>query len=296
MSIFDKLLQKWKHTDPEIRAKAVSKLNDQELLTAIAEGDTNEEVRLAAVKRLTDQKTLNRFARGSSPLNIHAVEGLTDREMLIDLAVQAESPRVRELAVEKIDDKAVLQRIAACDVDAWVRFQAKKKCAGSDRIMHDVIKRSLANLEVAERKAADVAEFFGSLDDVCEALIKDRRFRINAGMSEGAVTRASQLGEESSATSATAGADLTSTRSVSCATFLASRRNVTGEPEADKTPSVIYEINVWRGEQNTFKGEVKEKRLELTNDLPAWNRSSHESGVAGSATRDNATSNSRRTS
>src|SRR5688572_9694903 len=168
MSFLDHLRPKWKHPDPVIRERAVRELTDSDLLETIADNDTNEAVRLAAVQALTDQDVLARLARGQTTLAVPAMKRLTDHALIVRVALSADLRAVREMAIDQIDDGLTLHRIATSDTDAGVRLKARLKRLGPDQT-RDFIRSELSKLQLAQRKAADAAGFFGTLDDVCSA-------------------------------------------------------------------------------------------------------------------------------
>jgi len=178
MSLLNAFRAKWKHPDPAVRENAVATLADQALLANLAENDDSENVRAAALKRLTDQSLLAQIAKGTGPLNARAAEALTDARALAGVARSAKSAEVRRLTVGRIEDRAALQLIATQDIDPGVRQLARTKTVVHNSL-YDFLKSELSKLEIAERKAERVASLCGNLDDVCGALMKDGRFRIN---------------------------------------------------------------------------------------------------------------------
>lgn len=256
MSLFDRLRPKWKSADPIVRAEAVRHLSDDTLLEKIALEDVDERVRLAAIETLSDQHTLARFARADSPLALPALRRLSDRALLFDVAVSSESRAVREQAIDQIDDAVVLHRIATSDTDAQLRAKARNKRRGPDEA-RDFIRSELSKLKLAQRKAEQMAEFCGSLNDVCKALVGDGRFAINGGL----------IAEEPESGGPSTG------ENEACAQFLALKR------EADRgdgpASNVFYQIKVWRTDRDTFECTAEEKRLAVVQDVVVWSRVSN---------------------
>jgi hypothetical protein len=274
MSFFDRLRPKWKHSDPEIRKDAVSQLTDQALLTNILVSDKDDNVRVAAVRGITDQSFLAEIAKGGPPLNLPALERLSEAKWFIDVARNAEAPNVRAIAIDKIDDANALQRISACDSDPSIRLKAKLKHTGPDR-MRDFIRKALSNLHVTEPDSGSTVDFSGNLTDVCGALLSDRRFRIN-----GAVADSTEDFEDfAPAGSATARprcqpGDAAWSPS-QCVELLAGTSGLDTDPARDSTLTVFYQIKIWRSGQDSFRGRLEQRRLEITANAAAWSRSSN---------------------
>lgn len=131
MGIADLLRPKWKHSDPDVRLKAVQEMNalaQADLLREIAEADATFHVRTAAVEKIVDDALLNRlFGTATDPefRNVvrtrldaiyservqtatdtaEALEWLTrirDEERLFQIACDTANPDLRMAAVEKI--------------------------------------------------------------------------------------------------------------------------------------------------------------------------------------------------
>jgi hypothetical protein len=266
MSFFDRLRPKWKNADPLVREAAVRELNNESLLEKIAMEDPAERVRIAAVETIEDQYTLAQFARADTALAPIAMKRLTERAVLCDVAISSESRAVREMAIDRIDDPVVLHRIATSDTDARLRAKARIKRLGPDET-RDYIRSELSKLKLAQRKAEQMAEFCGSLNDVCSALIGDGRFAINGGLAA----------EES-----TAEKDESAEREA-CAQFLAFKREAAEKQDA-ATSNIFYEIKVWRTDRDTFECTAEEKRLAIVQDAVVWSRVSN--GATGSAVSD----------
>lgn len=276
MSLFDRLRPKWKHPAPAVREAGVRELANQAVLESIADNDPSEAVRLAAVQTLADQVILARFARSSSPFALAAMERLTDPRQVEAVALGAESRAVRELAVDRINDGEMLHRISNCDTAAWVRLKARMKSLGRDQT-RAVIKGMLSNLQLAQQQAAAAAEFSGSLEDVCGALMRDRRFRVNGGGIEDPSPMPASLPERASVAAGAASAAISAaTTADSCAQFVAFKRGDTGDSEDTAKSKAFYQIKIWRTAQDAYAGSLEEKRLELTPDALAWSRASNE--------------------
>ena len=174
---------RWQHADPRVRAKAVADVSSQQTLSELALSDSDPEVRRAAFQRITDPALLAEISLGKSEFNSEALAKLSDMPSITAAATRAESAAVRCDAVCRLDDVSLIQRISAQDEDPVVRQFAKMKLSGPETLS-GFLKSALAGLQIAERKAADIAHSFGDLDGVFNALGRDRRFRVNGVLSE----------------------------------------------------------------------------------------------------------------
>lgn len=271
MSFFDRFRSKWKSSDPAVREAAVATLEDQDVLATLAESDPVASVQAAAIRALKDQEALARLAHRDSPLASLAMQQLTDPDLVKAVALTSESREARDLAIDRIDDGVTLHRIATSDTDSTLRLKARLKRLGPDQT-RDYIRSELSKLELAQRKSDETAEFCGTLDDVCHALIGDVRFRINGGVDPEipglATVRA--LDEKIAGGETSAGPR---------AQFLAFKNEPAGTPAEGGTSNVFFEINVWRTDQNTFVARAEEKRLKITTDAAEWSRISNGSHV-----------------
>lgn len=281
MSLLDRLRPKWKHPDPEVREAGARELTDQSKLELLADNDPSPAVRLAAVQTMTDQDTLARIARGSAPLALAAMERLTDPRQIAAVAFAAECRAVRELAVEHIKDDVMLHRISVCDTEAWVRLKARMKTLEPDRT-RDVIKRMLSQLQLAHQQREAAAEFRGTLNDVCSALLRDRRFRVNGGVEHADPGDASAPEVDRAASETSRVHPVPDGGPDSCAQFLAFKRGDSGESEDTSKSKAYFQIKVWRTAPDEFAGSLEEKQLNVTTDVLAWSRASSE-GVTQSA-------------
>lgn len=278
MSFFDRFRSKWKSADPEVRRAAVAGLKDQDALELLAETDPEESVRRAAIERLTDQEALARIAMKDTPWAVAAMERLSEPALVRSVALTAERRDVRELAIERIDDGMTLHRISTSDTDAGLRLKARLKRLGPDQT-RDYLRHELSKLQLAQQKSAETAEFCGTLDDVCSALIADRRFRINGGVEPeiAGLATVREIGQPDAPAAAPR------------AQFLAFKNDSSGVPVDSSTSTVFFEINVWRTAQNTYVARAEEKRLTITADAVGWSRISNGSNLQSSTEKRSAT-------
>ena len=246
MSLFDQLRPKWRHSDPAVRLEAVGRLDDQSALESIAEHDPDDKVRVAAIQALTNQSVIAR------------------------LAVSAESALVRECAVGRTEDRALLLRMASSDPNAVVRAHARARCAGATSAgCH--LREILSKLQVAERSAERVAEFCGTLDEVCSSLSHDPRFFINGDVtSDEEDSGAARLRDTTQAPWVTPVLH----SNLMVARFVAQPRQPTGNGSSDFGPTRFFHVKVWCTADNRFDLQAEEKQFCAINDASAWSRAS----------------------
>ena len=246
MILFDRLRPKWKHSDPAIRLEAVRRLDDQNALESIVEHDPDADVRIAAIRALTNQT------------------------VIVRVALSDESATARELAVARIEDQALLLKIASSDPSATVRAHARAKCEDTNSAV-SCLRETLAKLQVAERKSEHVAEFCGTLDEVCQVLSKDPRFFINGNLAHDEEDAgAARLRDTTQV--AWAAAALHSNRAI--ARFVAHTRQPKGDTPAVSGLTRFFQIKVWRTAENQFDVFAEEKQFFATHDAVAWSRAS----------------------
>ncbi len=135
MAFKDLFNPKYKHSDPEVRRKALGKLEDQNILAEISKNDEDLAVRMVANKRLGKENSQDAHADvAKNDMNYEvrkrAVEKLNDQELLADIAKNDENEWVREKAIEKLDlDKwqELLTDVSKNDESVYVRQIAIKK-------------------------------------------------------------------------------------------------------------------------------------------------------------------------
>jgi formylglycine-generating enzyme required for sulfatase activity len=104
----------WKHPDPKMRVRTVSRMTSKVVLMDVYEHDEDATVRATVVSRLKDQALLTGIAKNdkSASVRLSAVERIADQAVLADLAKNDESASVRLSAVERITDQALLADLA----------------------------------------------------------------------------------------------------------------------------------------------------------------------------------------
>jgi hypothetical protein len=246
MSFFDRLRPKWKHADPAIRLEAVRRLEDQRALESIVEHDPAAEVRIAAIRALTSQTVIARVA-------------LSD-----------DSATAREVAVARIEDPALLLRIASSDQSATVRALARTKCADTNSA-GSFLRETLTKLQVGESNPAHVADFCGTLDEVCQALSVDPRFHLNGNLNLDEEEAGAVQLRDTTRVAWTTGVRHSNR---TAARFVAQTRQQAGDTSAVAGLTRFFHIKVWRTAENRFDVRAEEKQFFSTHDAVAWSRAS----------------------
>lgn len=156
MSLLDLFRPQWKHSNPDQRLQAVSKLGteNQDLFAQIARNDENTQVRQAAAKRIHQSHILKTFTQDADleirqfalsklqeellkSVRTHegalseeirqAVQGLRPGSATDDLLRNARSAEVRTLLVQKSGKPGVLVQVALRDADEAVALLALSK-------------------------------------------------------------------------------------------------------------------------------------------------------------------------
>lgn len=88
MSLLNRLRPKWQNSDPDVRADAVRQLgkDDVELLTAVAQGDTDPRVRRIAVKKLDSPRLLLEIADTDEDEALARFARRRAHQLLVDIA------------------------------------------------------------------------------------------------------------------------------------------------------------------------------------------------------------------
>lgn len=263
MSVFGFLRPKYKHPNPDVRAAAVAKLEEQPVLAEIASTDGNAAVRAAALQRLTDQELRAQIARSHSASNVAALEGITDPQWMAAVAQHAESAPVRVLATSRLEDVRILQKIASHDPDPAVRRQARTRL-GHAACLPVHLRTLLAGLEVGAAAAAGDGASSGALDDVCRVISQDGRFQIDAVVTS-AASPAGPPGDGAASRPPGAG--------------IGNRLELLAHARAEAAlqmpaATLHYRITIWRCGEDLYQWSLSERRAELTSDVQSWATSS----------------------
>lgn len=142
MALLDLFKPRWRHSNAEIRLKAVREIKNHALLTKIGTEDEDPDVRKIAVQALwarraiEAQKEAEAIDAALSAGERHAIEAekeakaigaalrVTDETLLARIATEAKRDFVRESAVWRVADQALLARIAIGDESKYVRKSA----------------------------------------------------------------------------------------------------------------------------------------------------------------------------
>ena len=271
MNMIDLLRPRWKHPDAEIRKIAVGKLADATRLRVIVETDPDDGVREAAFSRLNDQDLLVQIAKGAGRFNVRAAERLIEPRHIIDVARHAATPQVRVAAVARVYDPLVLNQIAASDEDPAVRRCARRKHTVPDGTLK-YLKAALAKLEIAERRAGGVAEFCGSLDDLCGAIVADGRFQIHGAVAES--PQGTEVDQFPRAAGTIAPMSTTGTTARREFVELLGGRESSDGTAAGRTEPVLFRIKIWRMAEDAYAYFLEERRIPMTRNVAAWSISS----------------------
>ena len=116
MSLLNRLRPKWQNSDPEVRVDAVRQLdkNDIELLTAVAQQDTDARVRKVAIKKLDAPRLLLELAETDNDEGVRTSALVRARHLLVHIACDSrdadESTRALELLTEASDIASVADK------------------------------------------------------------------------------------------------------------------------------------------------------------------------------------------
>lgn len=252
---------RWKHADPSIRVAAVNTLSDQEVLGTIARDDSDALVRHAAFARINDPEQLAEFAKRDGEFNLEAATRLADPVRLVDIARRAMSAQVRAAAVARINDPRALQEIMTREADPHVRQCARRQTAVPDP-MRDHLVEVLGALEVGEVSGEGNDHVTGNLADITRSLVSDTRFRIDG-----------VAGDPRSGKAARGQTDLAEHARHASVELIGSPRQ--GNNTASRAQSVSFFITVWRAGPDYFRYVVKERRLDVVQDVVKWSTSSN---------------------
>lgn len=123
MALTDLIAPKWKHSNPDVRLRAVREMDGEgttDILRTLAESDPDESVTIAAVRRLSDPSFLERIirARGGpeAPVGRAAADrrNAIYRDWILDPTSGASADGADPLElIRRVDDEAILAEIAA---------------------------------------------------------------------------------------------------------------------------------------------------------------------------------------
>lgn len=270
MGFFDRFQKKWKHPDPAIRLEAVRALKDQELLGEIAQTDASDEVRSAAVDALKDEQVLVELALAEGPCAVAAAARVNYPIDLARLAKQAAQPAVRQRAIERITDSNLLLRISALDPDPTLRALARLRAGGSDPA-RAYLHGTISKLQIAARTETTAAEFSGTLDEVCQALIRDPRFFVNGEVVEEEANVTAAVPDPTQAPWTVPNFPLSAPTTIR---FLAQTRTPWLSQTRETEETSFYHIKVWRSGDNRYDAIATTKRAAPASDPQAWSQAS----------------------
>lgn len=104
----------YKSKDPEVRLKAIEKIDDENLLARLAMDDPSPRVRSAAVRKVGNQDLLQEIALDGKEIDarIAAVERIDDQEMLAEIIKIRKNYQLTGACFTRITDRKILEKIA----------------------------------------------------------------------------------------------------------------------------------------------------------------------------------------
>jgi formylglycine-generating enzyme required for sulfatase activity len=134
----------WKHPDPKMRVRTVSRMTSKVVLMDVYEHDEDASVRVAVAKRLKDQALLTGIAENDQDYSVRKaaylrmtknnLDKLTNQAFIADVAKNDKDSDIRKVAVGKLTDQAVLTDLARNDEAESVRFAAVSKLTGQSLV------------------------------------------------------------------------------------------------------------------------------------------------------------------
>lgn len=148
MSVFDIFKPKCKHSDPQVRNRAVKELDDQELLLKIAMSDTDPSVRGTAVKKLTSITDLESIRSKESNATVkEVISNKLNKAYSQKIIFDSKSISIPD-TIAKIDDPSVLPTIVLAINDSCVAEQVISHIRSADSLAKIV--RSSTNKKIAK--------------------------------------------------------------------------------------------------------------------------------------------------
>jgi len=114
MSLRDMFRPARRSKDPEVRLKAVAKIEDERILAELAMADTSPRVRMAAVVKVYSQELLVKIALDGREIDarVAAVERIESQEKLADIIKVRKNYELMGACFARITDPEILNRIA----------------------------------------------------------------------------------------------------------------------------------------------------------------------------------------
>ena len=166
MSLLDRFRgqPEWQHEDPSVRASAVDDLEDdaQDLLAAIASEDADPGVRAAAVVRLSDPEILGRIVQTDQDVGVRAdaaarlramavddtnperaalaLAGLSEVRHLGEVARTARLEAISGSALERLDDQKMISAVARRSAHPAIRRAALVRLDDRDELVAVAVK------------------------------------------------------------------------------------------------------------------------------------------------------------
>src|SRR5688572_6341245 len=138
MSLLERLLPRWRHADPDVRAAAAREMGpeDRQRLAHLAATDDDVRVRRIAIKKLDDAGVLERLAASDPDQTLRELAGERALEVLIACASSGPAAEC-ERSLERLSDQRGLTRVAMAAEHETIRRAALARVS-SERSLRDV--------------------------------------------------------------------------------------------------------------------------------------------------------------
>jgi hypothetical protein len=143
MDLLDRLRPAWRHPDADVRAAAAREMGaeHQDRLATLARTDPDPRVRRIAIKRLEDPDVLDAVASGDADAALREAATERARELRIALATSDRPQAEREAALARLADERSLAAVVVTGDDDAVRRAALARIA-SERALRDVVRQA----------------------------------------------------------------------------------------------------------------------------------------------------------
>lgn len=110
------------------RRLALSRVNNESQLAAIAESDPSHAIRQFALNKMTNQSELGRIAMGESLSNLDAIDWISDEDILFQIVLFRDADWLcQNAALQKISDQALLAGIVVNGSSQDLRNSARRQ-------------------------------------------------------------------------------------------------------------------------------------------------------------------------
>ena len=143
MDLLDRLRPRWRHPDAEVRLSAAREMGaeHQDRLETLARSDPDARVRRIALRKLDDADVLDAVASGEADAALRELAADRARELRIALAASDRPVTEREAAVARLADERSLAAVVTTGDDDAVRRAALARIR-SERGLRDVVRNA----------------------------------------------------------------------------------------------------------------------------------------------------------